>query len=117
MYRQLDYFEEYQHRVASIIGPARTKKLINQGLVLITVGGNDFVNNYYLVPYSARSRQYSLQDYVKFLIVEYRKLLQVIFNVANILIFNVGYQLRGKSLTESYICCREYMISELAELL
>ncbi|KAK2365278.1 GDSL esterase/lipase [Trifolium repens] len=81
MYRQLDYFEEYQHRVASIIGPARTKKLINQGLVLITVGGNDFVNNYYLVPYSARSRQYSLQDYVKFLIVEYRKLLQRIYDL------------------------------------
>ncbi|KAK2419328.1 GDSL esterase/lipase [Trifolium repens] len=81
MYRQLDYFEEYQHRVASIIGPARTKKLINKGLVLITVGGNDFVNNYYLVPYSARSRQYSLQDYVKFLIVEYRKLLQRIYDL------------------------------------
>ncbi|XP_045794991.1 GDSL esterase/lipase At5g18430-like [Trifolium pratense] len=81
MYRQLDYFEEYQHRVASIIGPARTKKLIDRALVLITVGGNDFVNNYYLVPYSARSRQYSLQDYVKFLIIEYRKLLQRIYDL------------------------------------
>lgn len=78
MYRQLDYFEEYQERVANQIGVARTKKLVNQALVLITVGGNDFVNNYYLVPYSARSRQFSLQEYVKYLIVEYRKLLQVI---------------------------------------
>ena len=80
MYRQLDYFEEYQQRVSILIGVARAKKLVNQALVLITVGGNDFVNNYYLVPYSARSRQYSLQDYVKFLIVEYRKLLMVINN-------------------------------------
>ena len=78
MYRQLEYFEEYQRRVSAQIGAARTKALVNQALVLITVGGNDFVNNYYLVPYSARSRQYSLPDYVKFLIVEYRKLLQVI---------------------------------------
>ncbi|KAL5061210.1 hypothetical protein RYX36_032814, partial [Vicia faba] len=76
MYKQLDYFEEYQHRAAFLIGPARTRTLVKKSLVLITVGGNDFVNNYYLVPYSARSRQYSLQDYVKFLIIEYRKLLE-----------------------------------------
>lgn len=78
MYRQLDYFEEYQHRLASQIGVTKTKALVDKALVLITVGGNDFVNNYYLVPYSARSRQYSLPDYVKFLIIEFRKLLQVI---------------------------------------
>lgn len=78
MYRQFEYFEEYQRRVSALIGPERTKRLVNQALVLITVGGNDFVNNYYLVPFSARSRQYALPDYVKFLISEYRKLLMVI---------------------------------------
>lgn len=77
MFRQLDYFQQYQQRVSALIGPDRTKQLVNGALVLITVGGNDFVNNYYLVPFSARSRQYNLQDYVKFLIVEYRKILLV----------------------------------------
>ncbi|CAI8615632.1 unnamed protein product [Vicia faba] len=81
MYKQLDYFEEYQHRAAFLIGPARTRTLVKKSLVLITVGGNDFVNNYYLVPYSARSRQYSLQDYVKFLIIEYRKLLERLYDL------------------------------------
>ncbi|XP_021898226.1 GDSL esterase/lipase At5g18430-like [Carica papaya] len=75
MYRQLDHFQEYQQRVSSLIGPKQTRRLVNQALVLITVGGNDFVNNYYLVPYSARSRQFALPDYVKFLLSEYRKLL------------------------------------------
>jgi hypothetical protein len=77
MFRQLEYFQEYQRRVAAIIGDQRAKQLVNQALVLITVGGNDFVNNYYLVPYSARSAQYSLPDYVKYLISEYQKILQV----------------------------------------
>ncbi|KAF7805249.1 GDSL esterase/lipase [Senna tora] len=81
MYRQLEYFEEYQGRVRRVIGGARAKALVNGALVLITVGGNDFVNNYYLVPYSARSRQYSLPDYVKLLIVEYRKLLQKLYDL------------------------------------
>ncbi|KAL5768069.1 hypothetical protein ACOSP7_014650 [Xanthoceras sorbifolium] len=75
MFRQLDYFEEYQRRVSALIGAQQTRQLVNQALVLITVGGNDFVNNYYLVPFSARSRQFQLPDYVKYLISEYRKLL------------------------------------------
>lgn len=75
--QQLQYFQQYQTRVSGIIGPEETQRLVNQALVLITLGGNDFVNNYYLVPYSARSRQYTLQDYVPFIISEYRKVLLV----------------------------------------
>ena len=77
MYKQLEYFEQYQTRVSALIGSDQTQSLVNDALVLITVGGNDFVNNYYLVPYSARSRQYSLPDYVVYLISEYRKILNV----------------------------------------
>lgn len=77
MFRQFEYFQEYQNRVTALIGPQRTKQLVNGALILITVGGNDFVNNYYLVPYSARSRQFSLPNYVKYVISEYRKLLTV----------------------------------------
>ena len=77
MYTQLEYFQQYQQRVGALIGAEQAKRLVNQALVLITVGGNDFVNNYYLVPSSARSRQYDLPDYVKYLISEYRELLMV----------------------------------------
>ncbi len=77
MFSQLDNFEQYQRRLTALVGAQRAKQLVNQALVLITVGGNDFVNNYYLVPFSARSRQFSLPNYVKYLIVEYEKLLQV----------------------------------------
>ncbi|KAK9061376.1 hypothetical protein SSX86_018557 [Deinandra increscens subsp. villosa] len=72
---QLDYFKQYQQRVSALIGPEKTTQLVNNALVLMTLGGNDFVNNYYLVPLSARSRQYKLQDYVPFIISEYRKIL------------------------------------------
>ncbi|KAK0602703.1 hypothetical protein LWI29_036108 [Acer saccharum] len=81
MFRQLDYFEEYQRRVSGLIGVQKTGELVNKSLVLITVGGNDFVNNYYLVPFSARSRQFSLPDYVEYLISEYRKLLMRLYEL------------------------------------
>lgn len=76
--RQLDYFQQYQQRVSKLIGETETQSLVNDALVLITLGGNDFVNNYYLVPFSARSRQFALPDYVRYLISEYRKVLTVI---------------------------------------
>lgn len=74
---QLAYFKQYQQRVSALIGEEQTRNLVNKALVLITLGGNDFVNNYYLVPFSARSREYALPDYVVFLISEYRKILAV----------------------------------------
>ncbi|EPS60817.1 hypothetical protein M569_13984, partial [Genlisea aurea] len=79
--QQLAYFQQYQQRVAALIGSAETKKLVNRALFLITLGGNDFVNNYYLVPFSARSRQYSLPDYVKYLISEYQKILRRLYDL------------------------------------
>ncbi|KAL7228174.1 hypothetical protein ACSBR2_006984 [Camellia fascicularis] len=79
--QQMQYFQQYQQRVSALIGSARAKQLVSQALVLITLGGNDFVNNYYLVPFSARSRQYSLPDYVRFLISEYQKVLQRLYDL------------------------------------
>ena len=87
---QLRDFEEYQHRVTDLIGKEKTQKLVNDALVLITCGGNDFVNNYYLIPNSVRSRQYKIADYVPMLISEYQKLLMVI---NGLIIFLLMYML------------------------
>ncbi|KAF8392085.1 hypothetical protein HHK36_022426 [Tetracentron sinense] len=81
IFKQLEYFQQYQQRLSGLIGPAQTQQLVNQALVLITLGGNDFVNNYYLVPFSARSRQFSLPDYVRYLISEYRKVLTRLYEL------------------------------------
>lgn len=77
IYKQLKLFEHYQQRLAAHIGKEGAKQLVNQALVLVTLGGNDFVNNYFLVPFSARSRQFSLPDYVQYIISEYRLVLKV----------------------------------------
>ena len=77
MSRQLQYFGEYQGKLRALVGAARARQMVRRSLVLITLGGNDFVNNYYLVPFSVRSRQFAIQDYVPYLISEYRKILTV----------------------------------------
>uniref|UniRef100_A0A0E0R037 Uncharacterized protein n=1 Tax=Oryza rufipogon TaxID=4529 RepID=A0A0E0R037_ORYRU len=81
MSRQLQYFAEYQERLRALVGAARARRIVNGALVLITLGGNDFVNNYYLVPFSLRSQQFALPDYVRFLISEYKKILQRLYDM------------------------------------
>ncbi|KAK2419324.1 GDSL esterase/lipase [Trifolium repens] len=79
--KQLELFEQYQQRVSALIGEEETVRLVNEALFLITLGGNDFVNNYFLVPFSARSRQFRLPDYVVYLISEYRKILARLYEL------------------------------------
>ncbi|OEL37470.1 GDSL esterase/lipase LTL1 [Dichanthelium oligosanthes] len=77
MSRQLHFFGEYQGKLRALVGAARARQLVRRSLTLITLGGNDFVNNYYLIPFSLRSRQFALPDYVRYLVSEYKKILIV----------------------------------------
>ncbi|XP_031099988.1 GDSL esterase/lipase LTL1-like [Ipomoea triloba] len=79
--QQLQFFEQYQQRVGSLIGSAPAAMLVNQALFLITLGGNDFVNNYFLVPVSARRIQFSIPNFSRYLISEYRKILMRLYEM------------------------------------
>ncbi|KAL3523393.1 hypothetical protein ACH5RR_016227 [Cinchona calisaya] len=81
IYSQIDYFQEYQKRLSDQIGAENASKLVQESLVMITLGGNDFVNNYYLIPYSPRSLQFALPDYCTYLISEYQKILKRLYEV------------------------------------
>jgi hypothetical protein len=81
--QQLQNFQDYQQKLAAFVGEDAATQLVNQALVLITLGGNDFVNNYYLVPFSIRSRQFAIQDYVPYLVFEYKKILSVSSSALN----------------------------------
>lgn len=74
--QQLENFQEYQQKLAAFVGVDAAAQVVNNALVLITLGGNDFINNYYLVPFSARSREMALPDYVRYLVAEYAKVLR-----------------------------------------
>ncbi|KAG8060719.1 hypothetical protein GUJ93_ZPchr0002g23341 [Zizania palustris] len=90
--KQLRYFEQYQHRLSAVVGEEQARQLVNGALVLITLGGNDFVNNYYLVPYSARSREFSLPDYIRYILSEYKKVLAQLHGLGarRVLVTGVG---------------------------
>ncbi|KAF8654039.1 hypothetical protein HU200_062184 [Digitaria exilis] len=76
--KQLRYFQQYQSRLRRLLAgdASAADRVVRGALVLITLGGNDFINNYYLVPFSARSREMALPDYVRYLVAEYAKVLR-----------------------------------------
>ncbi|KAF5749281.1 GDSL esterase/lipase [Tripterygium wilfordii] len=81
MYDQLDFFRKYQRELIAHVGADKAKEIVNGALFLVVVGGNDFVNNYFLVPHSARSNQFSLHDYVPFLISQFKPILTTLYDL------------------------------------
>ncbi|CAH9073668.1 unnamed protein product [Cuscuta europaea] len=79
--QQIHYFEQYQQRLSNLIGTEQAQSRVNKALVLITLGGNDFVNNYFLVPVSARRLQFTIPNYCRYLISEYRKILLRLYDL------------------------------------
>ena len=76
----------------------------------ISLGGNDYVNNYYLLPVTVRSVEYSIPAYTNFIISEFEKYLAVtsfLFSMR----FTTGFT-SSKSIT-----MRRKLTDELAEIL
>lgn len=83
MFQQFMLFEDYQERLREEVGEEEAERIVKGALVLITLGGNDMVNNYFLTDYvvdsiPTRSRQFSVSEFCHYLISEYRKILMVI---------------------------------------
>ncbi|KAM0056745.1 putative triacylglycerol lipase [Helianthus debilis subsp. tardiflorus] len=91
IWKQLEYFQRYKVRLADRIGPDQARQVVNEGITLKSLGGNNFVN-YYLIPYSARSREYSLLDYVRYIVSEYRNVLSRMYDIGarRVLVMGTG---------------------------
>ncbi|KAA8550667.1 hypothetical protein F0562_002351 [Nyssa sinensis] len=81
IFKQLELFQLYQLRLSALIGPAAAQQRVNSALVLITLGGNDFVNNYFLAPITARRLQFTIPAFSSYLISEYRKILMRLYEL------------------------------------
>lgn len=75
---QLDYFRQYQTRLAAVIGEKRTKKLIRNALYIVSAATNDFVVNYFTLP--IRRKKYNLPEYMEFVLKQEMQFLQSLWN-------------------------------------
>ncbi|KAK7336947.1 hypothetical protein VNO77_17501 [Canavalia gladiata] len=81
MFEQFELFEQYQERLGGVIGAEEAQRVVNGALVLMTLGGNDFVNNYFLTPITPRSNQFTISQFSRYIISEYRNILMRLYEL------------------------------------
>lgn len=91
MFEQFSLFKQYQQRLSREVGVVEAKRIVNGALVLMTLGGNDFVNNYFLTPLSARSQQFTVPQFCTYIVSEYHKILMVILSFIPNRLFSITF--------------------------
>ncbi|KAG8472474.1 hypothetical protein CXB51_035282 [Gossypium anomalum] len=65
-WKELEYYKEYQNKLRKHLGKDEAHQRFSESLHLISIGTNDFLENYYILP--TRSSEYSVDEYQSFLI-------------------------------------------------
>jgi hypothetical protein len=71
-------FQGTKMTIAKKIGHARAEKFFNESIYLMSIGSNDYINNY-LLPVQADSWQYTPHDFIDYLVSTLRQQLTVSF--------------------------------------
>ncbi|PIN14711.1 Triacylglycerol lipase [Handroanthus impetiginosus] len=65
LWKELEYYKEYQSRLREYLGNQKAEEVLSEALYIISLGTNDFLENYYLLP--ERSSEFSIEEYQRFL--------------------------------------------------
>uniref|UniRef100_A0ACD5Z6L7 Uncharacterized protein n=1 Tax=Avena sativa TaxID=4498 RepID=A0ACD5Z6L7_AVESA len=78
--KEIEYFKEYQQRLAKYVGSARAKHIIANAGYIVSVGTNDFLENYYLLV-TGRFLEFSVSEYSDFLVPRAEEFLTTIYKL------------------------------------
>lgn len=73
--QQLEYFKEYQNKVTEFAGKTNASSIISGAIYLVSVGSNDFVQNYYINP--LLYKKYTVHQFANILITSYINFIEV----------------------------------------
>ena len=66
MSQQLQYYKEYQAKLAKVAGNKKAASIIKDGLYILSAGSSDFVQNYYVNP--LLNKVYTPDQYSSYLV-------------------------------------------------
>ncbi|XP_009804685.1 GDSL esterase/lipase At4g26790-like [Nicotiana sylvestris] len=66
LWKELEYYKEYQKKLRTYLGDEKANEVISEALYALSLGTNDFLENYYTMP--QRRSQYTVDQYQTFLI-------------------------------------------------
>lgn len=69
MWKELEYYKDYQKLLRAHLGETKANEIISEALHVISAGTNDFLENYYAMPAGPGSRrtQFTITGYQNFL--------------------------------------------------
>ncbi|KAL5791692.1 hypothetical protein ACOSP7_000286 [Xanthoceras sorbifolium] len=67
LWKELEYYKEYQDKLKAYLGDDKAKEILREALYTISLGTNDFIENYYTIP-GGRRKQFTINQYQDFLI-------------------------------------------------
>ncbi|KAF5188863.1 GDSL esterase/lipase [Thalictrum thalictroides] len=65
-WKEIEYFKEYKKKLTIFMGAYKTNVLLREAFYILSIGTNDFLENYYQVP--TRSSHYTVDEYENFLL-------------------------------------------------
>lgn len=66
LWKEIEYYKEYQKKLKSYMGEAKANKTLTEALYIVSIGTNDFLENYFLM--SERRSQYTIDQYQDYLL-------------------------------------------------
>ncbi|XP_030481428.1 GDSL esterase/lipase At2g42990 isoform X2 [Cannabis sativa] len=66
LWKEIEYYKEYQNKLKAYVGHRRARTILKQAVYLVSLGTNDFLENYYIFP--RRRLKYTIDEYQDFLI-------------------------------------------------
>lgn len=64
-WKEMDYYKEYQSKLKAHVGDAKAKHITSEAVYLLSLGTNDFLENYYTMP--DRRNQFTVDKYQDYL--------------------------------------------------
>ena len=60
LWKELEYYMEYQQDLRGYLGNEIANEVLGEALYLLSIGTNDFLENYYILP--KRSLEFSIES-------------------------------------------------------
>lgn len=80
LWKELEFYKEYQLKLRAYLGVGKANKVIGEALYTVSLGTNDFIENYYAIP-GGRQSQFTVQEYQDFLLGIAEDFLKKLYNL------------------------------------
>ncbi|KAH7842390.1 hypothetical protein Vadar_004774 [Vaccinium darrowii] len=79
LWKELEYYKDYQRKLKAYLGEEKAKQTLAQALYVMSLGTNDFLENYYTL--NERRSQYTIDQYQVFLVRIAKKFVENLYGL------------------------------------